>query len=73
LIRKVFKVEFKERDREGRSNGDTYHQYCQRCRLARLEPESFVTWLQFELMLSDQRKSGPRAHLDAYQRQLVNA
>lgn len=69
MIRKVFKVEIKDdtETKHGYGHGDTYHKYCQRCSLAKIEPESFRTWLEFELALSDRWKLGPRAHLDAYQ------
>lgn len=64
-------MEIKERDREGRTHGDTYEQYTRRCRMAGLEAQSFNAWLLFELNLP--HKPGPAQHLDAYHRQLVNA
>jgi hypothetical protein len=70
LIRKVFKVQIKDdRDtKHGYGYGDTYHKYCERCRLAQIEPESFNTWLRFELSVVIPRgKPGPAVHLDAYQ------
>jgi hypothetical protein len=70
LIRKVFKVksnyEVRVGDRE--KHGDTYEKYCHRCQVIGVEPQSFNTWLLFELNVTLRRhKPGPSAHLDAYQ------
>jgi hypothetical protein len=50
------------------THGDTYEKYCRRCQAARIEPQSFNTWLLFELdVVQARRKPGPAPHLDAYQ------
>jgi hypothetical protein len=62
-------MEFREYDRDGKSYGDTYEQYTKRCQAAGLEPQSFNTWLLFELnVVLPRQKPGPAPHLDGYQR-----